>query len=476
MNVRDAAVLLALALGAVGTAACGGGVSGAAPACGTCAAEADTVARCDGARALQRCQRDGNGCWNWTDESVCSTGYACSTTPYASCRSTCSTWHECAPSETRCAKFGVKACTLNASGCLEWSAPAECPAGSACDRATDACTGIPCSIADVDDSGEYPSWLACGLLSSGGVKCFPGTLQAATNIWDALGTDNAAIAMTRTSALSGIESTICALKANGSVWCNGSNDSGQLGNSSTVVEVTVPVRVTGLSGVTSLAGSRNVSAYFCAGTSTGEVWCWGHGYGSAPVKRNTLKPAAAVLPRGPSLSILLADGTLQYGSALVSGVDSSVVDYFGATGNTNLSEFLLKTDGTVWARGKNDRGQVGDGTTSTLATTAWSQVPGLSGVMAIAPSPDGYPSSGDSICALRTDGTLWCWGNNEVWHWWLGEPYSTSPTQIPFVGNSVAELRAGLLKRKDGTWWRPDTYPGGERHLDDDEFQPLLCQ
>jgi alpha-tubulin suppressor-like RCC1 family protein len=63
----------------------------------------------------------------------------------------------------------------------------------------------------------------------------------------------------------------------------------------------------------------------------------------------------------------------------------------------------LKTDGTVVCWGYNFNGQLGDGsTTARLSPTA---VPALGGVAALA--------AGDyHSCALKTDGTARCWGYN----------------------------------------------------------------
>ncbi|HCX71935.1 MAG TPA: RCC1 repeat-containing protein, partial [Firmicutes bacterium] len=64
----------------------------------------------------------------------------------------------------------------------------------------------------------------------------------------------------------------------------------------------------------------------------------------------------------------------------------------------------LKNDGTVWAWGRNDMGQLGDGTTSTPRLTPV-VVSGLSNVTAI--------TAGLShTVALKDDGTVWAWGYN----------------------------------------------------------------
>jgi len=77
-----------------------------------------------------------------------------------------------------------------------------------------------------------------------------------------------------------------------------------------------------------------------------------------------------------------------------------------AAGDTSLA---LKSDGTVWAWGDNDVGQLGVGyfTTSApygIATPV--QVSGLNHVIEIA-AGDGHS------LALRNDSTVWAWGAND---------------------------------------------------------------
>gem|GEM_PF-2191429 len=63
----------------------------------------------------------------------------------------------------------------------------------------------------------------------------------------------------------------------------------------------------------------------------------------------------------------------------------------------------LRNDGTVWAWGFNNAGQLGDGTTTFRNTPV--QVQNISNVIAIS-------AGGDHSLALRADGTVWAWGSN----------------------------------------------------------------
>jgi hypothetical protein len=85
----------------------------------------------------------------------------------------------------------------------------------------------------------------------------------------------------------------------------------------------------------------------------------------------------------------------------VNGIDFSFSEQ-GRVAAANHT-VALKNNGTVWTWGNNNNGQLGDGTTSNRTTPV--QVSGLSDVTAIA--------AGDThTVALKNNGTVWTWGNN----------------------------------------------------------------
>jgi alpha-tubulin suppressor-like RCC1 family protein len=63
----------------------------------------------------------------------------------------------------------------------------------------------------------------------------------------------------------------------------------------------------------------------------------------------------------------------------------------------------VRSDGSVWAWGRNDSGQLGDGTRTTRLSPV--AVSGLTGVTALA-------AGEDHSLALRQDGTVSAWGSN----------------------------------------------------------------
>ena len=70
---------------------------------------------------------------------------------------------------------------------------------------------------------------------------------------------------------------------------------------------------------------------------------------------------------------------------------------------SNITEhaLTLRKDGTVWAWGKNEYGELGDGTTKNRSKPI--KVKGLSHVVSIG-------SGDDFSVAMKSDGTIWFWG------------------------------------------------------------------
>ncbi|REE96952.1 alpha-tubulin suppressor-like RCC1 family protein [Thermomonospora umbrina] len=129
----------------------------------------------------------------------------------------------------------------------------------------------------------------------------------------------------------------------------------------------------------------------------------------------------------------------------VSGL-TGVVRAPGAVAGGDGHSLAVKGDGTVWAWGDNDHGQLGDGTTVDRTTPV--QVNGLTGVVAV--------SAGiDFSVAVRSDGTVWTWGYNANGR--LGDGTTTdrtAPVQVSGL-TGVAGVAAGasfvLAVRTDGT-------------------------
>ena len=196
----------------------------------------------------------------------------------------------------------------------------------------------------------------------------------------------------------------CALAADQTVWCWGKNSSGQLGNGS-VQNQSRAAKVTGLSGVGAIDAGND---HTCAITADGKLWCWGDnraGQLGRPAGGHQAKPVRV-------------EG--------LQGVQSVSLGGFHTCAVTNA--------GAVWCWGKNDVGQLGVGDTKPRAEPA--QVSALGGVARIS-------AGGAHTCALVRDGGLWCWGNNASGQ--IGDGTSRlrfAPVKVPNLA-SVVHVSAG---------------------------------
>jgi alpha-tubulin suppressor-like RCC1 family protein len=111
----------------------------------------------------------------------------------------------------------------------------------------------------------------------------------------------------------------------------------------------------------------------------------------------------------------------------------------------------IKTDGTLWAWGRNSYGQLGVGDTTNRsspvqigALTTWSII----------------TSGKEHFAAIKTDGTMWSWGGSYSNYGQLGLGNTTSvssPTQIGALSTwsnvSAGQDKHCLAIKTDGTLW-----------------------
>jgi alpha-tubulin suppressor-like RCC1 family protein len=106
-------------------------------------------------------------------------------------------------------------------------------------------------------------------------------------------------------------------------------------------------------------------------------------------------------------AVCWGNGLLGNGSAATSAAPVPVSNLTGiqsiAAGRT--VSCALKTDGTVWCWGSNTNGELGQGTIDSTQALVPVQVTGLTNARAIA-------CARSYACAVKTDGTVWCWGDN----------------------------------------------------------------
>lgn len=185
-----------------------------------------------------------------------------------------------------------------------------------------------------------------------------------------------ALVLTNITAVAGGANHSLALRNNGTVWAWGSNSAGQLGTGGG--STSTPVQIPSLAGITAIATGNGHSL---ALRNDGTVWAWGpNSFGEIGIGTQT--------PSVPTPTQVL---NLPMITAISGGFDYSLA---------------LASDGTVWGWGANQQGQVGIGPAGP-PVLAPVQVAGLTGVTRI-------DAGGAHSLTLRSDGTVWAWGWNDA--------------------------------------------------------------
>ena len=258
----------------------------------------------------------------------------------------------------------------------------------------------------------------------------------------------------------------------------GENTYGELGNNQNSNNYSSPVQIPGLTWSgdkgSPMGSGQNTAIY----TKTdGTLWSWGYGaWGGLGQNSNTKVSSPTQIPGttwtaegigggGSQTFNIKTDGTLwawgynaagqlgqnnrtQYSSPVQVGGDTNWSTIVGSSGFV----LLTKTDGTAWWMGQQEKGQSGDNSAHDTVRSSPVQIPGdWSNNKGFASANTG--NSG----AIKSDGTLWMWGNNQYGQ--LGVNNRTqrsSPVQVP--GTSWKELQINWdevvgATRTDGTLW-----------------------
>lgn len=241
---------------------------------------------------------------------------------------------------------------------------------------------------------------------------------------------------------------IAALKADGTLWTWGSNDCGQLGidgRTNKKMRIahkkfpyqSVPKQV--LDNVAAVAAGEYHTA---AILSDGTLWTWGDnsygqlGTGGEKDQKNVIGNPCRKTPAKVMDDV----------AAVAAGLDHTVI---------------LKTDGTLWTCGANGYGQLGIGTSKDKPDEKKMTPVKVMDQVAAVSAGDWY------TLALKTDGTLWAWGVNDNGQLGNGgggnriiptsepgQPIQDTPVKImdDVASMSVGSFYAGAVKT-DGTLW-----------------------
>lgn len=237
------------------------------------------------------------------------------------------------------------------------------------------------------------------------------------------------------------------IKDNGSLWAMGKNDFGELGDGSTSSKNT-PTQVGSDSDWESVSCGQN---HVLALKTDGTLWSWGRndwgqlGLGntsnqSSPIQIGSDSDWVHISTSSESSFALKTDGTMwSWGR---NGFDNGVLGYSSASdvitspqqiGNDSdwkeveagyRHALATKTNGTLWAWGINQFGQIGNGTYS------YQKLPNQIG----SDTDWGKANCGHMHSfAIKDNGTLWTWGNNAFGQ---SNPSTTGNNNTPQQFNS----------------------------------------
>lgn len=260
-----------------------------------------------------------------------------------------------------------------------------------------------------------------------------------------------------------------------------------------------PGEATGAATKSAMSKIASGNGYSCRVIDGGHVTCWGRnvngqlGIGSTDAKASpTLvglggSTATAVAIGAVHTCALLSDTTVKCwgrgefgrigdgnGVSTDRTLPVSVCADAGCTTNlTGVSSLALsyeascalKSDGTVWCWGDNNDWQLGsDPATSVTGSTYARQVTGLSSIKSI--------SAGDyHTCVIKSDDTPWCWGTGSMGQLGNGSTSPSAPSAVTISGvTTVKAIAAGyghtcVIKSDDvvGCWgsnWNGETGSG----------------
>ncbi|MFS4459910.1 chromosome condensation regulator RCC1 [Bdellovibrio sp. HCB2-146] len=274
------------------------------------------------------------------------------------------------------------------------------------------------------------------------------------------------------SVISAGEYHSVALKTNNTLWSFGLNTLGQLGDGTTT-QKSSPIQIGSLSNWSKIAGGAN---HTLAIKTDGTLWAWGsntqgqignstHTSISSPIQITTDTTWTKIAAGGRHSLGIKSNGTLwawgsnemgQLGLVISTPIQSGSFTWTMVANrkddSANTYDFAggmgIRSDGTLWAWGYNENGQMGDGTLVNKESPVQIGTESDWAYVAVGPY---------SSYAIKTTGTLWAVGENGTGELGLGDRVDKSTFVQVGALSDWAKIASGdshvVAVKTDGTLW-----------------------
>ncbi len=259
------------------------------------------------------------------------------------------------------------------------------------------------------------------------------------------------------TSLAGGDAHTCATTADGSAWCWGANDRGQLGTGSALPFDSTPRQVTGISGATRVVADGDNTCAIVVAAGVGSIWCWGANQ-SGQLGRT-----------GPSSStpVEVIAGTPEAVGEPARNVTSAAIATDAICALVVVGTDVDADSDEVSCWGSNTAGKLGTGSASAFdPAPAVAATAGRFGTFGPNPSngprvPNGEPlaGGGNTFCvgvvlsspADPVVSAPTCWGSNSSGQFGVPTPASSAtPLSIPNGGPPAVSRQYAALGRAHG--------------------------
>lgn len=356
-------------------------------------------------------------------------------------------------------------CSVASSGniwCLGRGLEGQLGNGASANSSTPVTSSSVTDFVQVSANRDATSYSACGVTRRGKIYCWGTEQNGNFGNGGTSGLQNAPSESTPVLNFRKVElfgANACGLSGDRQLWCWGSDNNGQIGNGSTSSDQINPVLVDDGGSVADFSVGKN---FVCSKKIDGMSWCWG-------VDTNGRLGNGTVLTTNQEVPSKVAGGKFRQISAgdgfvvAISGHDGKAgsVQLPRDKGKISAGQTLgcaIEQDGSLWCWGGDGTGQLGNGTVLTATQTSPSVVDNPGPWMQVAANDT--TGSNHHACAIKSNGNLWCWGSNTSGKLGIGTS-GGAPRESPVLSGTVDDYwsyvavggNSTCAIKTDGTLW-----------------------